>query len=158
MSNEDLRKSWDRMVGQAPCMALIEDIDRVFDGDRNIAPQTGMLSSGGLTFNALLNAIDGIERHDGVLLIVTTNHIDKVDPALRNRKGRIDRVVHFDALDHAGRVTLARRITGDHGLAERLATEHEGAQTSTFVEACCTAARRARYETRVELGPMRTVP
>lgn len=91
-------------------------------------------------------------------MIVTTNHVDKVDPALRNRKGRIDRVVHFDALDHAGRVTLARRITGDPGLAERLAAEHHGAQTSTFVEACCTAARRARYESQVNLGPLRTAP
>lgn len=155
MSNEDLRLAWSRMVSQAPCMALIEDIDRVFDGDRNVAPPAGMLASGGLTFNALLNAIDGIERHDGVLLIVTTNHVDKVDPALRNRKGRIDRVVHFDALDHAGRALLASRIVDDPAMAERLAIEHEGEQISTFVQACCAAARRARYEPAINLGPMR---
>ena len=46
MNNEDLRISWQRMVAGAPCMALIEDIDRVFDGDRNIAPQAGDVDVG----------------------------------------------------------------------------------------------------------------
>lgn len=158
MNNEDLRRAWLDMVSDAPCMALIEDIDRVFDGDKNVAPPGGMLANSGLTFNALLNAIDGIERHDGVLLIITTNHADKVDPAIRDRKGRIDQVVHFGPLDHAGRVLLARRIVDDPALAERLACEHSGGQTSAFVAACCDAARRARYEPAVDLGPMRTAP
>lgn len=156
MNNEDLRTAWLRMVTEAPCMALIEDIDRVFDGDKNIAPQAGMLTSGGLTFNALLNAIDGIERHDGVLLVITTNHLDKVDPAIKDRKGRVDQVVHFGPLDHAGRATLARRIVDDSGLAEQLAIEHASEPTSAFVASCCDVARRARYEPRVDLGPMRT--
>lgn len=65
MSNEDLRKAWDKMVAQAPCMALIEDIDRVFDGDRNVAPQAGMLASGGLTFNALLKPSTGSKGMTG---------------------------------------------------------------------------------------------
>ncbi len=158
MNNEDLRRSWRAMVSDAPCMALIEDIDRVFDGDRNVAPPSGMIANGGLSFNALLNAIDGIERHDGVLLIVTTNHVDKIDPAIRDRKGRIDKVVHFGPLDHAGRARLARRIVDDPALAERLALEHKDEPTSAFVAACCDVARRARYEPRVDLGPLRTAP
>lgn len=156
MNNEDLRISWLRMVADAPCMALIEDIDRVFNLDVNVAPQSGMLTSGGLTFNALLNAVDGIERHDGVLLIITTNHLDKVDPAIKARKGRVDQVVHFGPLDHASRATLARRIVEDPVLAERLAFEHASEHTSAFVASCCDAARRVRYEPRVDLGPMRT--
>lgn len=158
MNNEDLRISWLRMVSDAPCMALIEDIDRVFDGDKNVAPQSGMLTSGGLTFNALLNAIDGIERHDGVLLVVTTNHLEKVDPAIKARKGRIDQVVHFDVLDHPERVLLARRIVDDPALAEHLALEHGNQHISAFVATCCDAARRARYQPRVDLGPLRTAP
>lgn len=156
MNNEDLRISWLRMVAEAPCMALIEDIDRVFDGDRNVAPQSGMLTSGGLTFNALLNAIDGIERYDGVLLIVTTNHLEKVDSAIKARKGRIDQVVHFGPLDHAGRVTLARRIVEDPALAERLAFSHATQNISAFVATCCDVARRVRYASEIDLGPMRT--
>jgi hypothetical protein len=148
MNNEDLRSSWMRMSSDAPCMALIEDVDRVFDGDVNVAPQSGLLTNGGLTFNALLNAIDGIERHDGVLLVVTTNNLHKVDPALRDRRGRIDGVVHFGRLDRAGRVALASRIVDNPELADRLAEENEEAQISAFVAACCLAARTARYEPR----------
>lgn len=159
MNNEDLRTSWLRMVSDAPCMALVEDIDRVFNLDVNIAPQSGMLTSGGLTFNALLNAIDGIERHDGVLLVITTNHLDKVDQAIKDRKGRVDQVVHFGPLDHAGRTTLARRIVDDPALAEQLAISHASEHTSAFVATCCDVARRVRYEgSRVDLGPMRTAP
>ncbi len=156
MNNEDLRRAWLAMVSDAPCMALIEDIDRVFDGDNNIAPPAGLMTNSGLTFNALLNAIDGIERHDGVLLIITTNHVDKVDPAIKDRKGRVDRVVHFGTLEYAGRVLLAKRIVDDPALAERLACEHASESISAFVAACCDVARRARYEPRVDLGPMRT--
>ena len=160
MNNEDLRNAWLQMATDAPCMALIEDIDRVFNGDKNVAPPSGMLTSGGLTFNALLNAIDGIERHDGVLLVVTTNHLEKVDPAIKARKGRIDQVVHFGPLDHASRATLARRIVEDPELAERLAITYSNEHTSTFVASCCDVARRARYVSQVEppinLGPMRT--
>jgi ATPase family associated with various cellular activities (AAA) len=158
MNNEDLRRAWLDMVSDAPCMALIEDIDRVFDGDRNVAPPSGMLTNSGLTFNALLNAIDGIERHDGVLLIVTTNHVDKVDPAIKDRKGRIDRVVRFDMLDYDERILLAARIVEDPILAAQLAVDHGGKQISAFVSACCDAARRGRYEPKVDLGPMRTAP
>lgn len=159
MNNEDLRRAWLDMVSDAPCMALIEDIDRVFDGDKNIAPPAGMMTNSGLTFNALLNAVDGIERHDGVLLIVTTNNIDKVDPALRNRKGRIDKVVHFGPLDYTDKLVLARRIIDDESLAARLALERKDEPISTFVAACCEAARRARYdEPQVDLGPLRTAP
>jgi hypothetical protein len=147
MNNEDLRTSWLCMAADAPCIALIEDVDRVFDGDRNVAPQSGLLTSGGLTFNALLNAIDGIERHDGVLLVVTTNHLDKVDPALKDRKGRIDGVVHFGTLDYAERVVLARRIVDDPALAERLAHDHGHVPISAFVATCCSAARTVRYGT-----------
>lgn len=155
MSNEDLRTAWSAMAATAPCMALVEDVDRVFHGDRNVAPQGG-LSSGGVTFNALLNAIDGIERHDGVLLVVTTNHLDRVDPALRDRPGRIDQVVHFGLLDAAARGVLARRIVDDPVLAEKLVLENLTCSTSAFVAACCAAACRARYQLHLVGDPMRT--
>lgn len=159
MNNEDLNRAWFEMASDAPCMALIEDIDRVFDGDKNIAPPGGMIANSGLTFNALLNAIDGIERHDGVLLVITTNHVDKVDPAIKNRKGRIDKVVHFGPLDHMDRLSLARRIVDDESLAARLAMENAETAISGFVATCCEAARKARYdESQVDLGPLRTMP
>lgn len=53
----------------------------------------------GITLSSLLNAIDGgmIDAH-GRILVMTTNHIDKLDPALI-RSGRIDRKIEFGLCD-----------------------------------------------------------
>lgn len=145
MSNEDMREAWSEMLEDVPCMALIEDIDAVFDGRDNIATGGGMMSSGGLTFDALLNCIDGVQRIDGVLLIVTTNHPENIDPALFDRPGRIDRVIHFEGLDHAGRLKVASRILGEGETAERAALEHGDLPAAKFVEACCRVAIASRF-------------
>jgi hypothetical protein len=155
MSNQDLRDAWNKVVDSTPCMVLIEDIDAVFHGRENVTKgSAGMMASGGLTFDALLNVLDGVQRADGVLTIVTTNHLDKVDPALRNRPGRIDRVVHFEALDHAGRVKIAARILGDDR-AERAALEHSELSAAAFTEACSREALAERFEDTIPEGPYR---
>ena len=58
------------------------------DGNSNRAPGTGISLSG------LLNAIDGVATHEGRVLIMTTNHPEKLDAALV-RPGRVDRKVEF---------------------------------------------------------------
>lgn len=50
-----------------------------------------------LTLSGLLNALDGIVSLDGVVIFMTTNHMDKVDKALL-RKGRVDNHVYVGAL------------------------------------------------------------
>lgn len=57
-------------------------------GHPNRAPGTGISLSG------LLNAIDGVATHEGRVLIMTTNHPEKLDAALV-RPGRVDRRVGF---------------------------------------------------------------
>ena len=42
-----------------------------------------------ITLSFILNIIDGIREHSGRILIITSNHYDKLDPALV-RPGRID--------------------------------------------------------------------
>lgn len=54
----------------------------------NRAPGTGISLSG------LLNAIDGVASAEGRVLIMTTNHAEKLDAALV-RPGRVDRKVEF---------------------------------------------------------------
>ena len=61
---------------------LFEDIDSTFDGRKS-------LNKTGVTFSGFLNALDGIVEMDGVLVIITTNHIEKMDSALL-RAGRMD--------------------------------------------------------------------
>jgi len=66
-------------------LLLIEDVDALFQERESRCK---------LSFAGFLNAIDGIAATDGRLLIMTTNHPEKLDPALI-RFGRIDRRVDF---------------------------------------------------------------
>ena len=50
-----------------------------------------------ISLSFLLNLIEGILEMDGRIIIMTTNHIDKIDPALI-RPGRIDMKIHFKLL------------------------------------------------------------
>lgn len=66
-------------------IVLIEDIDCVFV-ERTATED----KQNKLTFSGLLNALDGVAAGEGRVLFATTNHIERLDPALI-RPGRIDR-------------------------------------------------------------------
>jgi hypothetical protein len=142
MSNQDLRKAWKEMLSTAPCIALLEDVDAVFRGRENVANQS---IGGGLTFDCLLNCIDGIERVDGLLVIATTNKLDSIDDAMVNRPGRIDRVVEFKPLDHDGRMKMAERILGPGKVAARMSAEGSSDSAAQFQERCFRLALERRY-------------
>ncbi len=144
MSNQDFIKSWENSQRWGVRIVLLEDFDNVFHGRTNV-------SGSDLTFDTILNAIDGIERQDGLLLFVTTNHIEHLDPAMgvpdengrSTRPGRIDVVVELPPLDRPGRLKLAMRITRDPTASERLADEgHE----DTAVQFQDRAERYAREQ------------
>lgn len=67
---------------------VLEDIDSLFI-DRE-SKSRNMVS-----FSGLLNILDGLARKDKMIVILTTNHRNKLDPALI-RPGRIDKEIHFD--------------------------------------------------------------
>lgn len=73
------------LLGSAPARSILlfEDIDAVF---REREAET---AGRGITFSGLLNAIDGVMSQEGHMLFMTTNHIERLDPALI-RPGRID--------------------------------------------------------------------
>ncbi|CAI7591878.1 unnamed protein product [Penicillium glandicola] len=49
---------------------------------------------GGITLSGLLNVIDGVAASEGRILIMTTNHVEKLDAALL-RPGRVDMKIAF---------------------------------------------------------------
>ena len=97
LTDDDLREA---MIG-APDKALIaiEDVDAVFT-QRGHGEKTA-----GVSFSGLLNAIDGYAAQEGRALVMTTNHRERLDPALI-RPGRVD--VHVE-LGLVGAAT-ARRL------------------------------------------------
>ena len=66
---------------------LIEDIDSVFTNRDNKESK--------VSFSSLLNCLDGVFYKHNSIIIMTTNHVDKLDPALI-RTGRIDLKVSID--------------------------------------------------------------
>ncbi len=114
LTDNEFMREWDAM--SIPCMALLEDIDTVFHGRES---QTEHKS---LSFDTVLNAISGVSSNNGVFLVVTTNNLDKIDPALgvswstngiSTRPGRIDSVIALDYMDETSRYKMANRILRD---------------------------------------------
>lgn len=52
----------------------------------------------GITLSAFLNIIDGVASSEGRILVMTTNHIEKLDPAIL-RPGRVDVTIRFRFAD-----------------------------------------------------------
>ncbi|KAJ3276920.1 hypothetical protein HK104_003582 [Borealophlyctis nickersoniae] len=80
------------------CILLLEDIDVAFVSRTLTGTEQGKSSTTvatNVTFSGLLNAIDGVAAQEGRILCMTTNHIEKLDPALI-RPGRIDLQIYFD--------------------------------------------------------------
>ncbi|HVU63163.1 MAG TPA: AAA family ATPase [Phycisphaerales bacterium] len=90
---------------QEQAVVLIEDVDCAFrqrDG--------GGEAAAGVSFSGFLNCIDGVMApQNGRILVMTTNHLDRLDPALV-RPGRVDLRIEVptlarqDASDYADRV------------------------------------------------------
>lgn len=120
-TNQEFQNKWSDLRGYVPCIALIEDIDNVFEGRKSLVNGAGY--SKPVSFDTLLNTLDGIENSDGVFTILTTNRIECLDEALgrptgtegsSTRPGRIDRVIKLDILDEVCRRKIATRILSDY--------------------------------------------
>lgn len=154
MTNSDFIEAWSGVTTSIPCIVLFEDIDGVFDHRKNVSCEGSV--SVGLSFDCFLNVIDGVENTDGILKIVTTNDMSKVDPALgviydghvASRPGRIDRIIQFLPLDSAGRMKMANRIF--HGVNplkwEHLLEEGKRDTGAQFQERCCRLALALYWE------------
>jgi len=67
---------FDKARQLSPCVVVFEDLDSLIT-DRNRS--------------FFLNQLDGLSGNDGLLIIGTTNHFEKLDPALSTRPSRFDR-------------------------------------------------------------------
>lgn len=91
MGIRDLERLAEKVRGYDRCILLIEDIDAVFNGRENVLMAKGMVSDPAeiLSFEAFINFLGGAVKLPGCYTIVTSNHPDKLDPAL-TRAGRLD--------------------------------------------------------------------
>lgn len=154
------------------CVVLLEDIDtaglthtredksrNVSDDNNNDDMAPGQLTKGNgptnnnnnnnnnngrLSLSGLLNILDGVASQEGRVLIMTTNHVDKLDKALI-RPGRVDMIVKFDLAD-AGMISSIFRaifapLEGDN---KPLDAEAEAARDPEEVKRCVEAEKTRR--------------
>ena len=149
MDNEDLYDAWRDTTSDTPCVALFEDLDRVFVGQEN------RIEGSGLTLDALLNCISGVEPAEGVLTIVTANDPTRLDRALgvpesngtSSRPGRLDMAVEFGEMAPAERDRLAEMILGDAAYLHQAVEDLSRLTTPAQVQAACAELALARlYE------------
>ncbi|KAM9998682.1 hypothetical protein ACTFIY_008326 [Dictyostelium cf. discoideum] len=107
---------------------VLEDIDAVFVKRKN----NSAAGNDVLTFSGLLNAIDGLASSDGRILMMTTNHLERLSPALI-RPGRIDLKVKFDyASNHQIELMFKRFFDQKyHYLIDSITSKLENHQIST---------------------------
>lgn len=120
LTDDGLREAM--MCAPARALIAVEDVDAMFTRRERGEKRTGV------SFSGLLNAIDGVAAQEGRALVMTTNHKERLDPALI-RPGRAD--VHV-ALGWVGART-ARRLferffPGEDALATRF-EQHLGQAT-----------------------------
>lgn len=68
-------------------IVLVEDIDGYYDKRKPIEQNK-------IAFSQFINALSGVEKKENILTIFTTNHVEKLDPALI-RDGRCDKHIEF---------------------------------------------------------------
>jgi len=82
----------------APSIVFIDEIDSI--GHKRIETSSGGHREVQRTMLELLNQLDGFDTNNEVKVILATNKIESLDPALI-RPGRIDRKIHFPFPDNA---------------------------------------------------------
>ncbi len=74
----------------APCVIFIDELDAVGNRDR----KDHNASWTEYVVGAFLEALDGYAGQEGVVAMAATNHVDRIDAAIR-RPGRFDRILHL---------------------------------------------------------------
>jgi mitochondrial chaperone BCS1 len=111
MDDSALLRAWSEI--SANCVIALEDVDSVFEGRKSL---------GKLSFSALLNSLDGVGAVEGSIAILTTNHRERLDPALI-RPGRCDREFELGYLTAASCARMFDRFFHDPELADRVAAK-----------------------------------
>lgn len=131
MDNKDLRAAWKLISEDVPCMVAVEDVDRLFNKDKQLDPNRTKV-----TLDALLNCMSGMSEAEGVVMAMTANSTENIDEALL-RPGRADKIVEVGIPDRAGRLKIINRILdGYPDDINRMVTITDGKNGSEIERMC----------------------
>jgi hypothetical protein len=101
-----------------PTLVVIEDADLIA---RDRAERASPCDEAML--NGLLNELDGLQEQADVFVIMTTNRVASLEPALASRPGRIDQAVEFPLPDEVCRRRLISLYARGLPIAEPIVAE-----------------------------------
>ncbi|MCJ1408162.1 hypothetical protein MMC19_002235 [Ptychographa xylographoides] len=88
-----IRTVFQKARSTAPCLLIFEDVDSL------VTPQTR---------SYFLNEIDGLENNAGILMLGSTNHLERLDPGISKRPSRFDRKYLFPLPNLSERVQYSQ--------------------------------------------------
>jgi len=126
----------------APCLMIIEDIDFVAK-DR-------ALGNAGVVIE-LMNYLDGLEEFGDIVTFGTTNHLDVLEDAIKNRPGRFDRIIEIGKPEQDERIRMIKAFTSKfdtsqidmNKMTEILGSHLENLSGAHIKDLCLTAAGMA---------------
>jgi hypothetical protein len=121
-AHASIRSVFRRARESAPCLLVFEDLDTLINEANK---------------SYFLNELDGFAQNIGIVTLATTNHPEKLDPAIRDRPSRFDRTYPFALPGVAERIRYMQVWNASMKPALRL----EDAQ----LEAVATAAEGFSY-------------
>lgn len=138
----------------APSIIFIDEVDSIGSA-RSEGGGGGGDSEVQRTMLELLNQLDGFESTKAIKVIMATNRIDILDPALL-RPGRIDRKIEFPAPNTAARLDIlkihSKRMNLTRGLdLTKIAEKLNGASGAEVKGVCSEAGMFALRERRVHV-------
>jgi ATP-dependent 26S proteasome regulatory subunit len=124
-------------------MIVIEDVDIIASARNRVMGEE-------MALNNLLNEMDGLRQDADVLVVLTTNRPDKLEPALASRPGRIDQAIEFPLPDDQCRARLiklyARGLTLSEELTDVIARRTKGA-SAAFIKELMRRSAQFHFET-----------
>lgn len=134
----------------APSLVLFEDLDRLYGQTTTRDNRTR------ITLQHLLNCLDGLAQHEGVIVVATANDPTALDPAILRRPGRFDRVVPFRPPAASLRHEYFRRLSVrpfDEETLARAASEADGFSFAQLREGYILAGQLAFGREGEEVRP-----
>jgi hypothetical protein len=126
-----------------PSMIVIEDVDIIASARNRVMGEE-------MSLNNLLNEMDGLRQDADVLVVLTTNRPDNLEPALASRPGRIDQAIEFPLPDDQCRARLiklyARRLTLSEELTDVIVRRTKGA-SAAFIKELMRRSAQFHFET-----------
>jgi len=101
----DVVRLFENAAENTPALIILEDLDRAFPTEGKRTQERTV------SFQTLLNCLDGVGSQDGVIVVATANDPTCLDAAILKRPGRFDRVVQFRNPDPDLRREYYRRLS-----------------------------------------------